>query len=345
LREHGFSSAVTTPGGSRLWEFAEAAGVEIAPFPLKNSLNPLRWRELVRLLDNQAPDLVHVHDPEAASLLSRAGLFGAQAAAAATRYDIRKPPISAEFSGVGAVICPSRAVAGAFTAAKAEAGKVHIVHHGVNLAAADRALEDRDAFRARFRSAYCPAKEKPIFMVNIAPIENENGQAELLETLAESVSALPQTHLFIMGAGTLEEGLSRQIRIMALEKDVSILEPDRAYQQLLAAADLYVSASRNDVSGFMLQSAMAAGRAAALARAGCYPELSEDGINAALADPGEERSFKSAVLELLGNRNRREHLGRLARAAAVRMFDVSKQAGLAAEIYRNLPQLRERPEA
>ncbi len=339
LREHGFQSAVTAPEHSRLWEFAEAAGVEVVPYALENSINPLRWRDLAKMLESRHPALVHAHDPEAASLLHRAGRFGAPAAAATTRCDARTQPGSAEYAeGVGAVVCPSLVVADAFSRILPADGRIRVVHAGVNLATADRSTEERDDLRARFRNTYCPHKEKPLFLVNLAPIEEESRQSEILEALAECVAALPQTHLFIMGEGEREEELRSLLRIMALEKDVSILEPDRAYPQLLAAADLYVSASLNEATGFMVQSAMAAGRAAALSGSGCHPELAENGKNAALADPKEEGSLKRAILDLLENRGRREHLGRQAKAAAGRLFDATKQAGTVAEIYRGIRQ-------
>ncbi len=337
LREHGVSSAVTAPDHSRLWEFAESAGVAVVPHPLENSINPLRWRELAKLVKEQAPDVVHLHDPGAAGLRARAARFGASFPAVDSHHDARKPPAASEYdSGVGAVICPSLMLADTFAKLKAPEGKVRVIYEGVSLSGADNAVEDRDALRVKFRDAYCPAKDKPLFLVNIAPLEADSRQGEILEAMAEVAAALPQAHLFIMGEGTRGEELSRQIRIMALEREVTVLEPERAFQRLLAAADLYVSASENDGAGFMVQSAMASGRAVALRRAGCYPELVENGKTGVLAETGQEQSLKAAILELLENRTGREQLGRQARAAAGKMFDAAKQAGLVAEVYRGL---------
>ena len=336
LRERGLGSVVTAPGDSRLREFAEAAGVQTTDFELTNSLNPMRWIALSRLIKATNAGVVHVHDAGAAVLLSRTRRLASVPGIVATRYDLRRSPVGAEYHGAGAVVCPSEALAGVFRKIPAAAGKTRVVYDGVNMASADRALEERDNLRAAYRNAYCPKNEKPLFLVNIAPLEDGCGHADLLEAMTEIIAALPQTHLFIMGEGPLRGDLDRQARIMALDKFVDFLEPDKAFSRLLAAADLYVSASRNDVSGFMVQAAMAAGRAAVLAESGCYPELIEAGKSGIFAAGDNAVAFKDAIMDLLENRTQREHFGRMAKARAAKMFDISVQAEAMADIYKNI---------
>lgn len=334
LREYGLSSVVTAPEQSRLWEFAEAAGVEVLPLALESTLNPLRWLKLSQQLKQSEAGIVHVHGASAAALLSRSRLFAAGTPTITTRYNLRSAPSAAEYgSGVKAVVCPSQAVADAFAKQAEAATKLHVVYGGINIAPIDRSLEERDQLRQQFRDAYCPHKEKPLFIANIAPLEESSSQADLLEALAEIVATLPQTHLFVMGQGLQAEELHRQMRIMALEKDVTFLEPDKAFHRLLAAADLMVSAGRNDVSGLMVQAAMSAEKAVVAYNAGCYPELLENGKNGIITAANDSQALKSAVLELLENRTRREHLGRLAKARAAKEFDIAKLAGRMAEIY------------
>ncbi len=336
LREHGLASAITAPDHSRLQELAEAAGVEVIDYALTASANPLRWRDLSLLIKNGGYGLVHAHDPDAARQLSRAGTFAKLPAVVTTRHDLIHSPYSAEYgSGVDAVVCPSQALADTFT--KLGAGdKVHVVYDGVMLPTSDRALEDRSDLRAKYRHDYCPEKEKPLFVVNIAPLEEDSRQADILEAMTEAVAVLPQTHLLIMGEGALAEELMRQRKVTALEKDVTFIEPDKAFLRLLAAADLYVSASKNDVSGCMVQAAMAAGTASVLTPTGCYPELIEDGKSGVFVNPSADQPLKSAMLELLENRSRREHMAKAAKARAAKMFDNSTQAGEVAGIYRRI---------
>lgn len=333
LREHGLPSAVTTPEHSRLWEIAEAAGVEVVDYHLEASLNPLKWLDFSRLVKSYGPAVIHAHDGEAAKLLSRARMLGDTGGIATTRYELNRPPTSSDYANANAIICPSETAADSFRKIKQAEAKIRVVYGGFSLALADRAVEEREALRVRYRDAYCPHKEKPLFLVNIAPLEEESGQADLLESMTEVVAALPQVHLFIMGEGPLREELERQVKITALDRDVSFMEPDKAFTRLLSAANIFVSTSRNDISGFMVQAAMAVGRSVVLRKAGCYPEFIESGKNGTFMEGDDTEALKAALLEQLENRHQRDHLGRQARVTANRQFDISNLAGRTAEIY------------
>lgn len=334
LRDQGWQSAVTAPEHSLLDEFAEAAGVEAARFSLSKSMNPLSWMDLAGLVKNPDFSLVHVHDADAAAMTSRSGWFGSPKGVVVSRRELDTAVSGAEYGGgVRAIICSSAGIEEAFKKQGAPEAKIRRIYDGVNLAAAARAAEERTDIRIQYRDAYCPAKEKPLFLVLIAPLDAPDGQAELLEALPEILAVLPQTHLFIMGEGGGQPELERQIRIMALENDITILAPDRAYGRLQAAADIYLSLRSDDYSGFMVQSAMAAGRATLLSRDGCHPELVEDGKNGVLVPGDGESALKEALLDLLQNRSRREHLGRMAQAHAAKHFDIIAQAALVAEVY------------
>jgi Glycosyltransferase len=336
LREHGLISAITAPDHSRLWEVAEAAGVEVVDYAVTVSANPLKWMELSRKIKEGNFGLVHTHDAGAARLLSRSGFFFHPFGVVTTKYDGKHSPISAEYgSHVDAVIAPSQACANMFEKAGARE-KTTVVYDGVPVPAAERALEDRHDLRVKYRENFCPGKEKPLFIVNIAPLEMESGHSAILEAMSEIVAILPQAHLLIMGEGTLADDLAKQTRITALGNDVTFLEPDKAFLRLLAAADLYVSASTNDMSGFMVQAAMATGTGVVLTPTGCYPEMIEDGKSGVFALPENEQPLKTAMLDLLESRTRREHVGRLAKARAEKLFNNTNQAALVAEIYRTV---------
>lgn len=336
LREHGLFSAITAPEHSRLQEVAEAAGVEVIPYSLGGTVNPLRWLQLSRLIKEREFEFVHAHDVEAATMLSRAGLFGKSVGVATTRYDLRRPPSSVEFdSGVDVIICPSQALADIF--AKTERrGNVKVVYDGVNINLANLALEDRSVLRTKFRDDYCKHKEKPLFIVNIAPLEKESRHSLLLEAMTEIVVVRPQAHLIIMGEGSLAQELVRQCKVFALSKDVTFLEPDKAFVRLLAAADLYVSPSLEDISGFMIQAAMATGTATVLTRTGCFPEMIEDGRTGVFVAENGEQPLRTAMVDLLENRHHRESVGKQAKQRAAKMFNNTVQSGMVAEIYREV---------
>lgn len=325
LREEGYDSVVAAPDHTRLREMAEDAGVGVVDYAPERSLNPLRWKELAGVIKNSGAGIVHAHDADSAALLARAGMFLGEQKIVVSRYDTAGGLSGAEYGGkVGAVVCPSRTMADAYRAAGAAAEKVHVVFAGANLAVAARSEEERREIRGFFREKYCPGNAKPLFIVSIAPFDGNGGQQEIIEAMPDILAALPQAHLFLMGEGKNAGELQRQINLLAVAGEVTLLEPDKAYARLLAAADLYAAWAKDDVAGIMAQAAMAAGRGVVLREAGCYGELLESGTSGDL---------KGAVIALLGDRARREKLGKAAKTRAAQMFDAKACAARMAEIY------------
>ncbi|MCD8138695.1 MAG: glycosyltransferase family 4 protein [Planctomycetaceae bacterium] len=331
LREHGFHSLVAAPDHSRLWELSEAAGVEMLDYTLTSSFNPLRWRELGNLIKTADVGLVHLHDQVSGKLLSWARMFAGSIAVVATRYDIEPSFGNADYgSGIDIVAAPSHVMESVYRESGAPREKLAVVYAGINIATADRAGEERDVLRTTFRQQYCPDKEKPLFLINIAPLEQASHQMDLLEALPEILVARPQTHAVIMGEGPLLDELQRRRKILALENDVSIVEPDKAYHRLLAAGDCYVAMGADDGTGLMIQAAMAAGRGVVASATGCHGELVDDGKTGVVV-PYD--GIKDAIIDMLQNRTRREHLGRLAKVKAHKSFLMADRAGEMAGLY------------
>lgn len=335
LRGEGFGSVVAAPDHSRLWELAEAGGVEVRDYTLERSINPLRWKSLADLVRRTDAGIVHAHDGEAAVLLARARMFLRDVAVVTSRYDLREQPVSAEYgSGVDMIVCPSKSVADAMRAKGSLPGRTRVIYDGASRPMADGAAAEREGIRARYREQYCPGKTKPLFIVSIEPLDEWGGQEDVIESMPEILAVLPQTHLFLMGEGGRKAELEHQAKMLAVLDDVTILEPDKAFHRLLAAADVYAAPGRGDVSGFMLQAAMMAGRAVAARPGGCYLELVKDGETGAIAQGDGAADLKTAILDLLQSRSRREQLGKHARAHAAKCFDIQTLAADMAAAYR-----------
>lgn len=337
LREYGIISVIAAPDHSRLWEMAEAAGVETVDYTLERSINPFRWKELGALVQSVNVDLVHSHDADAAALLSRSRIFGGATKVVASRYDMRSRPESAELGGgVDAIISPSEVMAELYRNSGAPAEKIHVVYCGVNRDTIDRAAEERDSIRASMRETYCPTVEKPRFLASIAPFDKAGNQKLLIEAMPDVLAALPQAHLFLMGDGQDREELERVANLNAVTDAVTFFEPDKAFHRLLAATDLYLAPGVGDASGFMVEAAMTAGCCVLAIDSGCHRELLDNGSCGVLADEKGENNFKSNMLSILKNRSRRDQLGKLARARARKEFAAQDQAKKAADIYRSL---------
>jgi glycosyltransferase involved in cell wall biosynthesis len=73
--------------------------------------------------------------------------------------------------------------------------------------------------------------------------------------------------------------------------------------QLMAAADIFVLASRMESFGLSLLEASAAGVPVVCSNAGGVPEVFQDGFNAVLYPPGDDDAMASAMISLIRDRD------------------------------------------
>jgi glycosyltransferase involved in cell wall biosynthesis len=111
--------------------------------------------------------------------------------------------------------------------------------------------------------------------------------------------------------------------------------------QLLAAADVFVSASLMETYGLTLVEAMACGTPVVAFRVGGIPEAAPDGQGAILCEPGDGAALTEAITKLRRSPELRDRLGALAREAAHTRNAASSFANAFAQLYRECVSLRE----
>jgi glycosyltransferase involved in cell wall biosynthesis len=89
---------------------------------------------------------------------------------------------------------------------------------------------------------------------------------------------------------------------------------------LLAASDLYVSATLADNLPYTVTEAMAAGRAVVASNVGGIPEQVVDGLNGRLVPPKNAGALASAILDLIGNPELLRSYGKAGRERAEKLF-------------------------
>ena len=101
------------------------------------------------------------------------------------------------------------------------------------------------------------------------------------------------------------------------------------------ALDVVVHAStRPEPFGLTIAEAMACGRAVLISKAGGAAELFKDGDDAIGLPPGDEDALARAITQLVHDDDRREQLGRNARAAAEQRFDDSHFGQRLVDVYQ-----------
>lgn len=110
---------------------------------------------------------------------------------------------------------------------------------------------------------------------------------------------------------------------MAGVEVISDLRPgDQRLWQILSEIDIFAFPSMIDQAPNAVMEAMAAGLPVVAFAVAALPEMIEDGRSGILAEPGDERGFADAVDRLVHDAPLRRGLGRNARLAAQRHFDM-----------------------
>ena len=114
------------------------------------------------------------------------------------------------------------------------------------------------------------------------------------------------------------------------------LHDDLSLRALYSAADAFVLPSRQENLPNTGLEAHACGTPVVAFNIGGLPDIVDDRVTGALAEPFEPASFAAAIRWVLEDSHRRQQLGAAARARAEQLWAPPRIAGLYAEIYENV---------
>lgn len=147
-----------------------------------------------------------------------------------------------------------------------------------------------------------------------------------IEVLLDAVPLVPDAQFVIVGDGPLREKLQGGDRVTwtGFRRDVP---------ELLSQSDVFVLPSLGDAYPTVLLEAMAAGLPVVSTRVGGIPEIVEDGRTGILVPPGNPTALASAISGLLDSPEKREALGRAARAEAESRFSTQAWVEKLRQVY------------
>ncbi|GIW43744.1 MAG: glycosyl transferase [Candidatus Binatia bacterium] len=229
-----------------------------------------------------------------------------------------------------------------------EAVREHCVRHGI---VNDRhvviydALDPRD-FRpqrepAQVRAEWGIDPDAPVVGV-VGNVQEWKGQIVFVEALAELARRVPEIRGLIVGgvhrAGeTYYRRLLQRARELGVEGRLIVTGYRADVPDIVAAMDVVVHTSvRPEPFGRVILEGMMCGRAVVASAAGGVPELIEHGKTGMLVPPGQPQALAHAVASLLGNRDLREEMGRLAKAWAEQRFSLHRHVRDFDQLYSSV---------
>jgi glycosyltransferase involved in cell wall biosynthesis len=305
--------------------------------PLRNALDVQSANRLARFVINTGAEIVHAHmardyplsafatrKSTAKLILTRHVLFPLN------RFQNLVFPRAAQ------VIAVSEAVARQLEAQKLlPPNRIKVVRNGIEVEQFIKARRLSDPVSLR-RSWGFP--DDCLVVGTVGELNPLKGHDILMRAAAEVVSSNPQSRFVIVGGDPSREAATLR-RLERLASDLNLTDQIRLLGQvdevapLLAAMDLFVSASQTESFGLAIVEALASGLpvvATETEGAGEIIELNETGF---LVPVGQPAALAKAINRLVSDGDLRLRMGQAAYRAASERFQLDKMVDSIEKIY------------
>lgn len=335
LRSRGHDVRVLTPSTSDdLPEWITSAGSSVSiPFngSVANiSIKPKALARTRRWLADNDFDVVHVHEPVvpsvsmAAAMLSSAPLVGTFHAALGRSVSraIASAPMRLYMERIGVRIAVSE-----------EARRTLIEHHGGDAVIIPNGVETASFRTAQPLDQWVATDERPVIVFLGRLDEPRKGLGVFAGAIESVLERVPGARFLIAGRGDAPD---IRATVARFGDSVSFLGgiSDEEKESLLAGALIYVAPQTGGESfGIVLVEAMAARTTVVASDIPAFRAVLEDGRAGALFETGSSDSLASALVELLGDRERLDALADAGQRASAQ-YDWEVVADKVFEVYK-----------
>lgn len=190
------------------------------------------------------------------------------------------------------------------------------------------------AARTAIRTELVGDPNRPL-LIAVGRLMPQKGYPHLLTALAMLRQTYPAVALVIAGEGRLEKELAQQIDACELSAHVFLLGRRDDVPDLLAASDIYISASLYEGLPVATLEAMAAGLPVVATRVGDVPHIvtHQAGI---VVPPEDPVALAQAVTELLDSPTKRQAMGTEARTHVLRHYEAKVWVQRLLSLYAEL---------
>jgi glycosyltransferase involved in cell wall biosynthesis len=174
----------------------------------------------------------------------------------------------------------------------------------------------------------------------VGRLSYQKGLDVLLESWRRFLDRRPGATLLVLGEGPDEARLRRQAEALGLSGSVDFRGLRKDVGPHYAAADLFVLPSRYEGLPNVMLEAMAAGLPVIASRVSGTEDAIEHGRNGLLVPPGERGPLLDALLELTGDPEMGERLGKEARKTVEGRYHINRVAEETLAFYGRLMDRR-----
>lgn len=338
LAARGHDVTVVSRYETTLEEKTRAAGLAFHPLPLRHELDLASLRGLRRLVEAVDPHVIHVHKglshtlalaatwtrPVPAFVVNRGVSF------ALTPWN-RPKYRSRRVDRIVAVCAEIRDIV--VRTGKVEPARVEVVYAGTDVRVFDPDRASGRAFRAE---KSIPADA---FLVLQVGVRDWKGWRELIDAFARAAEGRPAARLALVAcrSGAERERVESHARARGVADRVIAIEYRTDMPDVLAAADCVVDASWSGtgVTG-TIREAMAMARPVVATDCGGNRELVSSPRFGWLVRPRDADALATALVEVMGARERATEIGRAARVRVVEGFSSQVRIDRLENLYRGI---------
>ena len=159
------------------------------------------------------------------------------------------------------------------------------------------------------------------------------GIEDLLDTAKEIIQEDESVIFLIAGMGSLERKVKREA---SLEKNLIYLGYRNDVPNLLAISDIYVLPSYSEGLSPAILEAMGSGLPVVTTNVGSNPDISINGEENYLFEPGDKLSLKKIMIRLIHDKSLREEMGKYNKKKIQQNFDLKDTTIKFLNIIKNL---------
>lgn len=218
--------------------------------------------------------------------------------------------------------------------------RARVLVHGVDLSQADSLLARRDEVRAEVRHEFGVA-DGEVLVVSVANMRPEKGYDVLLDASALVVErGLPVRVVAVgRGEGELERTMVARHVALGLGDRFTFAGQRDDVLRILAGADVFVLASRQEGLPVVLMEATSVGLPIVATAVGGVPQVLTDDVDGLVVPPGEPGALADGLARVVADPELRARLGAGAKARST-MFDVAEASRTIESVYRQVAPTR-----
>ncbi|MEK7325404.1 MAG: glycosyltransferase [Chloroflexota bacterium] len=316
----------------------KALGARVLTFPAHYALDPARLWKVIRFLRREPFDVLQTHLTAATVVGAIAGLLTDIPVVATLHTAGNDPTLSrparhtletlALKYGARRVVAVGRVVAEAH---RQRLGRkpIDIIPNAV-ASGYSISPEERMALRAEITGdPACP------LVIAVGRLSPPKGYPDLIDAFAAVNSTHPSARLAIAGGGALYDEINARITARDLMGRVILLGARNDVPRLLAAGDIFVSASHWEGLPVAVLEAMAVGLPVVATSVGDVPDVVVPGTGL-IVPPHQPAALATTIRTLLDDPEQGRQLGMAGRAHVVRNYAVEAWADKLLKLYSEL---------